>query len=180
MNHTTPKFSEAIKAAAALPSALFVLSSAHDGRRAGILARSVQVCADEPLLVSVTIRSGHWITSILRDSHHFALWRVEPGEALTLKKFADPVRPRMGDPFDGRPLDPLVTGAPIPASAQLALDCEVFRHIDLEADHELFVGRVLAGRCLAPAHTPAQHQAQHHPEIVQPGQAPGRESMRRV
>jgi flavin reductase (DIM6/NTAB) family NADH-FMN oxidoreductase RutF len=129
-----------------LPSGLFVLAAAHEGRRAGIVARSVQLCADDPLLISVTVRCGHWIASILRDARTFAIWRVDASEGLMLKKFADPVRPRSGDPFDGLALSPLVTGAPILASSQLAIDCEVFRHIDLEADHELFVGKVVAGR----------------------------------
>jgi len=140
------KLAEAIRAADLLPSGRFVVSAAHEGRRAGIAAKAVQVCAQHPLLISVTIRCGHWISSVLRDARHFAVWRLEGSQRLLMKKFDDPVRPRAGDPFDGIALEPLVTSAPIPAASGLALDCEIFRHLDLEADHELFIGRVLAGR----------------------------------
>jgi len=140
------KFSGALKAAEQLPGGHFVMIAAYEGRRAGVVTRSVQLCATEPLLISVTIRCGHWISSVLRDSRHFAIWRIDASQRLMSKKFDDPVRPRSGDPFDGLVLEPLVTGSPIPASAGLALDCEIFRHLDLEADHELYIGRVLAGR----------------------------------
>lgn len=148
-----------------LPSGLFVLAAAHEGRRAGILARSVQLCAQDPLLISVTIRCGHWIASVLRDSRAFAVWRVDASAGLVTKKFADPVRPRSGDPFDGLTLAPLVTGSPILASSQLAIDCEIFRHIDLEADHELLVGRVLAGR------VGAESDVEHHANGLVPRRA---------
>ena len=49
-----------------------------------------------------------------------------------------------GDPFDCLPLDRLVTGAPIVRRAAAAFDCEVVRHLDMEADHELYIGHVLA------------------------------------
>lgn len=146
MSHSGPNFADAAKAANMLPCGLFVLAAAHEGRRAGIVAKSVQLCAEDPLLISVTIRCGHWIASVLRDARAFAVWSVDTSQGLMFKKFADPVRPRSADPFDGLVLSPLLTGSPILASSHLALDCETFRHIDLEADHELFVGRVVAGR----------------------------------
>lgn len=134
------------EAASQLPSGLFVMSAAFEGRRAGIAIRGVQVCSDEPLLIAVAVRCGHWIEPLIRDSHTFAVWRVDASPQLILKRFAETSRPKLGDPFDGIAHEPLVTGAPIAVSSGLALDCEVVRHVDLEADHELYVGRVLASR----------------------------------
>lgn len=39
-----------------------------------------------------------------------------------------------------------MTGSPVLLRSIVAFDCEVVRHFDLEADHELFVGQVLASR----------------------------------
>jgi flavin reductase (DIM6/NTAB) family NADH-FMN oxidoreductase RutF len=102
----------------------------------------VQACADEPPLIAVAVKTGHWIEPLIRDSHVFAICRVNPAERLLLRKFAETSRPRDGDPFDCMATERLVTGAPIIAKSGLALDCEVVRHFDLEADHELFIGLV--------------------------------------
>jgi flavin reductase (DIM6/NTAB) family NADH-FMN oxidoreductase RutF len=38
----------------------------------------------------------------------------------------------------------LVTGSPLLGRSIVALDCEVLRHVDLEADFEIYVGQVLS------------------------------------
>ena len=38
----------------------------------------------------------------------------------------------------------LVTGSPLLSRSLISLDCEVLRHLDLEADHEIYVGQVLS------------------------------------
>jgi flavin reductase (DIM6/NTAB) family NADH-FMN oxidoreductase RutF len=125
---------------------LFVLTAHHEGKRSGLIARSVQVCADDPPLLAVAVRTGHGIDPLIRDSHAFAVCRVSPTERLLLRKLAEPSRGRDSDPFDCVPVDRLVTGAPVLARTTLAVDCEVVRHFDLEADHELFIGLVRAFR----------------------------------
>lgn len=60
------------------------------------------------------------------------------------------------DPFDAIPVETLVTGCPCIKRSIAVLDCEVVRHLDLEADCELFVGQVLSARvydATAEAHT---------------------------
>lgn len=129
---------------ARLRSGLFVLTARHEGKRAGVVVRSVQPAADEPPLVCVAVRRGHWIEPVIRDSHAFAICKVTSGDGLMLRKFAETSRPRDGDPFDCVQTTRLATGSPILARASLALDCEVVRHFDLEADHELYIGLVVA------------------------------------
>lgn len=130
----------------ALGSGHFLLTSQHGGKRAGITTRWVMACAHTPLLVSAAVHRGHWIAPIIRDSHAFAICAVDPGATLLLRKCAETCRPRDGDPFDFVPTTRLATGSPIVEGDSLALDCEVRRHIDLEADYELYVGLVLATR----------------------------------
>lgn len=129
-----------------LPAGLFVVTAFCEGRRAGVAARSVQVCANEPVLLAVAVRTGHWIEPLIRDSRHFCVCSIERSETLLMRKFADPARPRDGDPFDALLVDRMTSGAPVLASSEVALECEVVRHMDLEADHELYVGAVIGGR----------------------------------
>lgn len=129
---------------AKLRNGLFVLTARFEGKRAGVIVRSVQPAADQPPLVCVAVRKGHWIEPVIRDSHAFAVCKVAAGDGLMLRKFAETSRPRDGDPFDCVQTTRLVTGSPILSRAPLALDCEVVRHFDLEADHELYIGLVVA------------------------------------
>lgn len=124
----------------------FLLAACHEQRRSGIICRSFQVCADEPLLVATAVARGHWIAPVIRDARCFALSSVTPQNRLALRKFQPAARPRDGDPFDVVRAARLRTGAPTLVESRLVLDCEVMRHYDLEADHELYIGRVVAAR----------------------------------
>ncbi|MFI4897516.1 MAG: flavin reductase family protein [Phycisphaerales bacterium JB059] len=158
--------SELERAMRCLPTGCFVMTSAYDGKRAGMRVRSVQACADDPLLISVAARKGHKIDPLIRDSRSFAVCVMAPGDRLVDRAFpAETGTPRTGvtgngsgngahvdasesDPFDALPHSTMVTGAPILDRAIAVFDCEVARRIDLEADHELFVGQVMRFRCV--------------------------------
>lgn len=136
-----------LRALSLLPSGWFVLTAAYESKRSGMIVRWVQPCADEPLLIAVAARRGHSIEPLIRDSHSFAICRMDPEDKLLNRKFAIHRPPDdMGDPFDAVPVETMVTGSPIIKRSTLVLDCEVVRHFDLEADHELFIGLVRAGR----------------------------------
>lgn len=128
----------------------YVMTSAFEDQRAGMRVLSVFQCATEPALVCVAAKKGHPIEPLIRDSHCFAICRIDPGQKLALRKFS--TEPDEGhDPFDSFLIHRLSTGSPVLAISSLVLDCEVVRHFDLEADHELFVGQVLAARLDAPS-----------------------------
>lgn len=123
----------------------FVMTAAFEDQRAGMRVLSVFCCSTEPLLICVAAKKGHPIEPLIRDSHRFAICKVDPTQKLVLRKFS--TEPEEGeDPFDSFLVDTLATGSPILVTSPLVLDCEVVRHFDLEADHELFVGQVLAAR----------------------------------
>lgn len=128
----------------------FLMTSQFEGRRAGVLARSVMVAANEPLLLAVTVRCGHWIEPVIRDSRRFGICKIDdpcsPIMTLLVRRCAEPARPRDGDVFDTMPTITAVGGAPLLARSSLVFDCEVVRHLDLEADHELYVGKVITAR----------------------------------
>ena len=133
----------------------FLITAAHDNRRSGLIARSVQACADEPVLIAVSVRRGHLIEPLIRDSHAFGLCLIADDDRLIRRTFdPDLIKTTVDlssdadgdedDPFIAFETKPLKTGSPILARTKLAFDCEVVRHFDLEADHELFVGSVVA------------------------------------
>ena len=135
---------EAIKAVTGFdPDTFQVLTSGFDDARAGAIALGSQMVSTEPQLVAVALRRGHPIEPLIRDSRCFAINRVPSSEKLLLKKLGEHAAPDEDrDPLASLPTQTLATGSPILSKAISALDCEVVRHIDLEADHELFVGVV--------------------------------------
>jgi len=145
---TTPP--ETLAAVEKLPGAgLFLMTAEHDGARAGVLIRWVQRCSEAAPLVCVAAPTGRPIAPLIRDSRVFGLCQVPPGDRLLARKFSSAEAPdelvdEQDDPFASLRLRRLKTGAPILAASPLALDCEVARHFDLEADHELYVGLVVA------------------------------------
>jgi len=134
-----------------VPEAVGVLTAAYEDDRAGVRVYSVQPCSTEPALVSIALRKGHFIEPLIRDSHHFGLCLVAPSDRLVLRKFPEDPAAQNDDPFDAFPTGRLVSGAPIIERGLAALDCEVVRHFDLEADHEIYVGLVLAAKVFAAA-----------------------------
>ncbi len=143
-----------------LPRGLFLMSSAWDGKRAGVLVESVQVCGGDPPLLAISLRKGHWIEPLVRDSAKFAINVIDPGDRLVSRKFGDPTRPREpGDPFDCFPIERLATGSPILKRAVAAFDCEVIRHIDIETEYAMYIARVVASRVYQPTAKPGDQQA---------------------
>lgn len=138
-----------------VPTGTFVVTASHDGKRAGVLARSVAPCASEPLLIMLAMRKGHSIAPLIRDSHHFGVCRIDPTDRLLMRKFCDSdsgpdlADDNAGDPFDSVAVESIRSGSPILRRCLFAMDCEIVRHFDLEADHEIYVAQVLAAKISA-------------------------------
>jgi flavin reductase (DIM6/NTAB) family NADH-FMN oxidoreductase RutF len=129
------------RALAQLPTATFVMTASHENKRNGMIVTRVMKAADEPACVCVAVPSGQRLATLIRDSHAFGLCMIEPTSRLLYKKFG---AEESADPFDMLEVGKLVTSSPILTRSLMALDCEVLRHVDLEADHEIYVGQVLS------------------------------------
>ncbi len=150
-----PTDTTAIKSALRqIPCGLFVMTAAHDGARYGMLARWVQPCSNVPPLVMAAISTGLPIESLIRDSRSFALCQISDEDRLLRRRFAGPPD-RDDDPFVIIPHREEVTGSPILDRALTFLDCTLLRHVDLDADHRLYVGRIVAGNINLPSAHPA-------------------------
>lgn len=140
-----PPNSEARRALAMLPSGVFVVTSSFEGKKGGVLVKSVMPCADEPLLVCVAAWKGHGIEPLIRDSRHFCVNQIDPDDKLVLRMFQGHISEHASS-FDSLPTERIVSQSPAIKRALVAIDCEVVRHLDMEADHELYIGLVLGAR----------------------------------
>jgi flavin reductase (DIM6/NTAB) family NADH-FMN oxidoreductase RutF len=133
----------------AIPSGLFVLTAAHEERRLGTLVSWVQQACFEPPMVCVAIAKGTPIMPIVSESRCFGLCQLAADDRTLTRKFANANDPG-DDPFLGVPLvKPVLAKLPILAGARVYLECELSCHMDVEGDHDLFVGAVRAGNYIA-------------------------------
>ncbi len=131
-----------------IPSGLFVLTARHEDRRSGILASWVQQVSFKPAMVSVAVAKGRLVMPLISESRRFGLCQLPEDERIIMRKFASKGDP-MEDPFLGFDmLNQTATQVPILANVMGYLECEVTCHLDVEGDHDLFVGTVLSGRLL--------------------------------
>lgn len=143
--HTADTPKDGSLAVARIPSGLFVMTTASEGKRRAARVTWVQQCGFQPLLVSVAIARGHCLAPLLQDSRAFGLSQIAEGDALLFRRF-DENACANDDEFDDVPTLALTTGAPLLSRSVAALDCEVVRRLDLDADHELYIGHVVAAR----------------------------------
>lgn len=128
-----------------IPAGLYILTAGGVDRRTGMLCSWVQQLGIDPPMVSVAIAKSRPIVSLIRESGHFGLCQLSKDDKQVLGRFAAGTTIDV-DPFDGLDLQPNETGVPILQSTMASLECELVECIDLEADHYLFVGKVLAGQ----------------------------------
>ena len=126
-------------------SVVFAMASQFADARAVIVVKRVQLCCVVPPMVAVAVRKGRPIEVIIRDSRSFSLSRLDPAESFTYRKLhtADE---HDDDPLALIPSDVIMTGSPCLVKSPSVIDCEVVRHFDLEGDHELYIGEVIAVR----------------------------------
>ena len=131
-----------------IPSGLFILTARHEDRAAGILASWVQQVCFEPPTIAVAVAKGRAIMPLISESHQFGLCQLPQGEKIAVRKFSKGTDPS-DDPFLGFDMvHDTVTNAPILSHVMSYLECEVKCHVDVEGDHDLFIGTVVGGKFL--------------------------------
>lgn len=128
----------------------YLMTASHDGARAGVLVESVHWLMTEPLMVGVSMRKGHEIDPLIRDSRSFAIGFIDDDDKFITRKFGRRLHgvdsaihvPGL-DPFETLMSRTLETGSPILSQCSSWIDCEVLRRVDLENAQEFFVGSVV-------------------------------------
>lgn len=145
--HDSAMESQLSHAIGQIPSGLFILTAAYNDSRSGVLVAWVQQCAAEPPLVMAAVSTSLPVVPLIRDSRSFTLCQISAEDRLLERKFE--CAPMHGDdPFVSLPVTLSPGGAPILQRALSWLECEVVRHIDLESDCGLYVGRIRDGGML--------------------------------
>ena len=136
-----------------IPSGLFLINAAHDGKRSGVLTRWVQRCSQKPNMITVALPKGMPVEPLIRDSRFFTICQVSADDVVLQRKFATPPD-RNDDPFVTLSIETAPSGAPVVSRAMNYLDCELVTHLEFESEFRLYVGLVQHAAVLNQA-TPA-------------------------
>lgn len=132
-----------------VPSGVFVLTLAKDGAETGLLASWVQQCSFQPPRVSVAVKPGRHIATLLERGTRFALNILEDGQTEMVAHFGKGFAAGE-DAFAGLDVESGDCG-PVLTEALAVLHCEVVERISA-GDHDLFISLVVAGRMLDEGH----------------------------
>lgn len=126
-----------------MPTGLYVLGSAHAGRRNLMTLNLAMQVATDPKVVAVSIESGAVTHGLVRDGGVFSLSILSRDDRAIVRKFVKPLEDA-GDPssLGGFDVRTATTGAPILRQAVAWLDCEVRETIEFRS-HTLFAGEVV-------------------------------------
>ena len=122
-----------------IPSGVFLLTGACGDMRGATLVRWVQQVASQPPMLVVAIEKGQPLSPIIRDSRGFALCLIAANDPVCTRLFKQ-IPEHTQDPMISIPCMKTPSGAPVPLRATAWFDCEIVRHFDIEADHEVYIG----------------------------------------
>jgi flavin reductase (DIM6/NTAB) family NADH-FMN oxidoreductase RutF len=130
-----------------VPGGLFVLCAQYEDHRSGILSSWVQQVCFHPPMLSVAVAKGQPIMPLISESHQFGLCQIAENNRKMMRKFSH-TSERDEDPFLGFELVPDTTlGLPLLKHTLGHFECCLVCHLDVEGDHDLFVGRIHNGAC---------------------------------
>jgi flavin reductase (DIM6/NTAB) family NADH-FMN oxidoreductase RutF len=136
------------KALGRIPQSLYIMTAQFEDQMRGVMVSFVQQVSFDPPMVMVCLAKGRPIVPLIHDSHAFAVCQIVRTDKLTLKRFA-----RGSDagesPFQAIETTRGTTGSPIIKRSLAYLDCKLVRHIDIDGDHDMYVGEVRDGNLLS-------------------------------
>ncbi|HXG12400.1 MAG TPA: flavin reductase family protein [Gemmataceae bacterium] len=133
-----------------IPSGLFVVTVRRGGAETGMLASWVQQCSFEPPQISLAIKRGREIAAWLTEDAPFVVNILDESQTDMLIHFGRGFR--LDEPaFTGLAVERAASGAPVLSEALAYLDCRVVSRC-AAGDHDLYIGRVIAGRMLGEGH----------------------------
>lgn len=133
-----------------IPQGRYIMTAKYEKRERAVLVSWVQQASFNPPMVLVALHKERDIGPLIHESHAFALNQVAAEDRLTIKRFTAPAPRRPPDDEDDNADHPLqamstlrkATGSPILAKAMCYMDCDLVRHVDVDGDHDLYVGQI--------------------------------------
>lgn len=140
-----------------VPSGLFIVTTAHAGKRAGYLASWAQQASFKPLIFSIACHPGRYPYQLIKPSARFGLNLIPENDKILIKKFA------RGHGPDEDPIAEVsfteVNGVPLLSDA---IGGAVFSVVSESrpGDHVIIFGEANAGRLWHDAAKPWIHVRQ--------------------
>lgn len=137
-----------------LAAAVSVVTTEHDGQRAGMTATAVTSLTAEPPQIGVAVNRGNASYEMVAGSRRFAVNVLSHEQAEIAATFAGMTGVRGEARFNSTPASwgVLHTGAPVLEGSAASFDCELVQEVPLSS-HVLMVGLVRAVR-VTPVMTP--------------------------
>jgi len=140
-----------LQAVGKIPSGLFVITAGMGPNATATLVSLVQQVSLEPLYVAVGVHHGRALGAALRKAKSFVINIIHAGDKILLRKYAK--GNQEGDlAFADMAHRRLDTGNSILLDACAYIECELATVLSFGGDHELFVGRAVAGDLLGDGH----------------------------
>lgn len=131
-----------------MPSGLYLLGSAFQGRRNLMTHNWAMQVSMEPKLLAVAVRNDSLTHELVVGGEVFSLNFVKREDRALVRAFTKPAVETAGeDALSGVPVSTGLTGAPLLAKAPAWLECQV-RYQAPSGDHTVFFGEVV--NCSAP------------------------------
>jgi flavin reductase (DIM6/NTAB) family NADH-FMN oxidoreductase RutF len=138
-----------------VPSGLFILTAGHGPSETGLLASWVQQCSFGPPRVSVAVKAGRDVASLLHEGMPFTLNILGDGQKNLLAHFGKGFGP--GEPaFVGLDVGRPECECVVLKDALGYLFCRSAGRFPA-GDHDLFLGDVVGGQLLLPEGKPYVH-----------------------
>jgi len=128
-----------------VPGGLFVICAAHEDRRSAMLTSWVQQVCFEPAMISVAVGKGQPVMPLISESRQFGLCQLSDDDRVLMRKFRKPSDPDE-DPFLGfEMVRETALELPLLKNTLCQIECSLVCHMDVEGDHDLFIGQVHNG-----------------------------------
>jgi len=131
-----------------IPSGIYILTATWEGRVETMLASWLQQSGFKPPSISVAIGRDRAMGRMIGEAKMFGVTVLSAEDKGLMKRFAKP--PQSDDPLEGVAVLDRPGRVPVLAEGLAWLECELMGVYDFGGDHELAVGRVVAGEILRP------------------------------
>lgn len=126
-----------------LAAGVTLITTCHDGRRAGLTATSVCSLTAEPPQLLVCVNRRVQAHDIVHESGNFAVNLLASDQRPLAEAFSGATGILGEDRFDRAHWTTLVTGAPVLGSCLACFDCRVAEAVGAST-HTIFIGQVEA------------------------------------
>jgi flavin reductase (DIM6/NTAB) family NADH-FMN oxidoreductase RutF len=138
-----------------IPSGLFIVTLAKEGRKEGFLGSWIQQASFSPLMISLALQPGGASWALMQETGRFCVNIVGHNNNGVMKPFWGAYKPGV-DHFEGLATEVSARGNILLPDCLAALECELRSHTQ-PGDHVIVVAEVVETRFFKPEDKPMSH-----------------------